>query len=186
MKITVKNLQQQSFEVDVPEEENIGCLKALICSKKDCNINELTLIFNGSVLKDDEKIIKDININEKDFVVILIKKPKSEKVTSPESIKKEQVKVDPIPTPTPPISSGIPHVEPFNMFEPPATSNNSGVPAVEPFNMFEPQESNESGNMINGFPANPQQFFDMLLQDPEIQQFAQQNPQQFQQIINNP
>ncbi|XKL64568.1 hypothetical protein PGB90_004654 [Kerria lacca] len=78
MKITIKNLQQQIFEVDIDESNTVLQLKQKIETLKgvDYLVGYQRLIYAGKILNDEEPLSK-YNIDEKKFVVIMVCKTKS-------------------------------------------------------------------------------------------------------------
>ncbi|CAL8279191.1 unnamed protein product [Merluccius merluccius] len=79
MQITLKTLQQQSFKIDVDEEETVKTLKEKIEHEKGKDsfpVNGQKLIYAGKILSDDVAI-KEYKIDDKNFVVVMVTKPKA-------------------------------------------------------------------------------------------------------------
>lgn len=79
MQITLKTLQQQTFKIDIDEEETVKTLKEKIeqeKGKEHFSVAGLKLIYAGKVLSDDTAL-KEYKINEKNFVVVMVTKAKS-------------------------------------------------------------------------------------------------------------
>lgn len=79
MLITLKTLQQQTFKIDIDEEETVKTLKEKIEQEKGkdhFSVSELKLIYAGKILSDDTAI-KEYKINEKNFVVVMVTKTKT-------------------------------------------------------------------------------------------------------------
>ncbi|XP_008283781.1 UV excision repair protein RAD23 homolog B isoform X2 [Stegastes partitus] len=79
MQITLKTLQQQTFKVDIDEEETVKTLKERIEQEKGkdtFSVAGLKLIYAGKILNDDTAL-KEYKINEKNFVVVMVTKPKT-------------------------------------------------------------------------------------------------------------
>lgn len=79
MQITLKTLQQQTFKIDIDEEETVKTLKERIEQEKGkdhFSVAGLKLIYAGKVLSDDTAL-KEYKINEKNFVVVMVTKPKT-------------------------------------------------------------------------------------------------------------
>ncbi|XP_059214457.1 UV excision repair protein RAD23 homolog B [Centropristis striata] len=83
MQITLKTLQQQTFKIDIDEEETVKTLKERIEEEKGkdhFSVAGLKLIYAGKVLSDDTAL-KEYKINEKNFVVVMVTKPKTASAT---------------------------------------------------------------------------------------------------------
>ncbi|KAK9532478.1 hypothetical protein VZT92_009859 [Zoarces viviparus] len=79
MQITLKTLQQQTFKIDIDEEETVKTLKEKIEQEKgkdNFSVAGLKLIYAGKVLSDDTAL-KEYKINEKNFVVVMVTKAKA-------------------------------------------------------------------------------------------------------------
>ncbi|XP_064605679.1 UV excision repair protein RAD23 homolog B-like [Liolophura sinensis] len=80
MLITLKTLQQQTFKVEIDNESSIKALKEKIEAEKgssDFPAGGQKLIYAGKILE-DEKSVGEYNIQEKNFVVVMVTKPKSQ------------------------------------------------------------------------------------------------------------
>jgi len=77
MIVTLKTLQQQTFKVEIDPEETVSKLKEKIATEKgdEYAIENQKLIYAGKIL-DDAKRISEYKIEEKNFVVIMVAKPK--------------------------------------------------------------------------------------------------------------
>ncbi|KAJ3605298.1 hypothetical protein NHX12_027347 [Muraenolepis orangiensis] len=79
MQITLKTLQQQSFKIDIDEDETVKALKEKIENEKGKDrfpVDGQKLIYAGKILNDDTAI-KEYKIDDKNFVVVMVMKPKS-------------------------------------------------------------------------------------------------------------
>ncbi|XP_028274393.1 UV excision repair protein RAD23 homolog B [Parambassis ranga] len=79
MFITLKTLQQQTFKVEIDEDETVKTLKERIEQEKGkdhFSVAGLKLIYAGKILSDDTAL-KEYKIDEKNFVVVMVTKPKT-------------------------------------------------------------------------------------------------------------
>ncbi|XP_018428991.1 PREDICTED: UV excision repair protein RAD23 homolog B isoform X2 [Nanorana parkeri] len=78
MQITMKTLQQQTFKIDIDCEETVKALKEKIELEKGKDqfpVGGQKLIYAGKILNDDTAL-KEYKIDEKNFVVVMVTKPK--------------------------------------------------------------------------------------------------------------
>lgn len=83
MQVTLKTLQQQTFKIDIDPDETVKALKEKIESEKGKDAFPVAgqkLIYAGKILN-DETALKEYKIDEKNFVVVMVTKPKA--VTTP-------------------------------------------------------------------------------------------------------
>ncbi|XP_026118751.1 UV excision repair protein RAD23 homolog B-like [Carassius auratus] len=79
MQITLKTLQQQTFKIDIDAEETVKALKERIELEKGRDqfpVAGQKLIYAGKILSDDTAL-KEYKIEEKNFVVVMVAKPKA-------------------------------------------------------------------------------------------------------------
>ncbi|CAH2293865.1 UV excision repair RAD23 homolog B isoform X1 [Pelobates cultripes] len=79
MQITLKTLQQQTFKIDIDCEETVKALKEKIEQEKGKDAFPVVgqkLIYAGKILN-DETALKEYKIDEKNFVVVMVTKPKA-------------------------------------------------------------------------------------------------------------
>ncbi|XP_053558584.1 UV excision repair protein RAD23 homolog B [Bombina bombina] len=79
MPITLKTLQQQTFQIDIDMEETVKALKEKIELEKGKDAFPVAgqkLIYAGKILNDDTAL-KEYKIDEKNFVVVMVTKPKA-------------------------------------------------------------------------------------------------------------
>ncbi|KAJ3493225.1 hypothetical protein NMY22_g20237 [Coprinellus aureogranulatus] len=75
MKITVKTTQQKVYQLDVEGSDSIATLKAKIEQEHAHPVSAQKIIYSGKILSDD-KTIESCGIKEKDFLVLMVSKPK--------------------------------------------------------------------------------------------------------------
>ncbi|KAF5325943.1 hypothetical protein D9611_000225 [Ephemerocybe angulata] len=117
MKITVKTTQQKVYQIDVEGQETVGTLKAKIESEHGHAVASQKVIYSGKILSDD-KTIESCGIKEKDFLVLMVSKPKTTPAASTSST--------PAPAPAP-AAAPEPAPAPAPVAAPPAA-----VPAATP------------------------------------------------------
>ncbi|TCD70331.1 hypothetical protein EIP91_003960 [Steccherinum ochraceum] len=76
MKITVKTLQQKTFQLDAEGSDTVADLKAKIAEGHGHSVESQKIIYAGKVLP-DSKTVESCNIKEKDFLVLMVSKPKA-------------------------------------------------------------------------------------------------------------
>ncbi|XP_049867294.1 UV excision repair protein RAD23 homolog A [Pectinophora gossypiella] len=83
MLVTLKTLQQQTFQIEIDPEETVKALKLKIEVEKgkDYAADYQRLIYAGKILLDDNKLT-NYNIDEKKFIVIMVTKPKPSEASS--------------------------------------------------------------------------------------------------------
>uniref|UniRef100_A0A7N8WZP1 UV excision repair protein RAD23 n=1 Tax=Mastacembelus armatus TaxID=205130 RepID=A0A7N8WZP1_9TELE len=111
MQITLKTLQQQTFKVDIDEEETVKTLKERIEQEKgkdNFSVAGQKLIYAGKILNDDTPL-KEYKIDEKNFVVVMVTKPKvTSAATQPSSATSTPSTTAPAAPPTASSSSDSP------------------------------------------------------------------------------
>lgn len=85
MLITFKTLEQKTFKVEIEDTQKIRSLKEKIAQEQGGDhfpVAGQKLIYSGKIL-DDEKLISECNIDEKNFVVVMVVKQKPKPVDKP-------------------------------------------------------------------------------------------------------
>jgi UV excision repair protein RAD23 len=83
MKISIKPVKGDTFEVDIDPEQNVKDLKVKIKELRPEFEPELTkAIYNGKIMADDQQI-KEYNVQAGQFVVVMSTKPKAEPKAAP-------------------------------------------------------------------------------------------------------
>jgi len=99
MKITVKTLQQKVFQLDAEGSDTVADLKQKIQDNQGHSVESQKIIYSGKVLP-DSKTVESCSIKEKDFLVLMVSKPKPTPAASTSAA--------PASTPAEPASSVIP------------------------------------------------------------------------------
>jgi len=78
MLVTLKNLKQETFQIEIDPKETVKALKSKIEGEKgeSYKASEQKLIYAGKILVDDDPLTK-YNIDEKKFIVVMVAKPKA-------------------------------------------------------------------------------------------------------------
>lgn len=85
MQITLKTLQQQTIQIEIDPEQTVKALKEKIEAERGKDyfpVSGQKLIYAGKILQDDTPI-KEYNIDEKNFVVVMVSKAKPAAAASP-------------------------------------------------------------------------------------------------------
>jgi UV excision repair protein RAD23 len=98
MKITIKTLQQKVFTVEAEESETIGEVKKKISDSQGHPVEGQKLIYSGKILPDDKTVLS-CEIKEKDFLVLMVSKPKAAPAASSSTA---SASAAPAPAPAPP------------------------------------------------------------------------------------
>lgn len=117
--MTLKNLQQQTFQIEISATDSVKTLKEKIEADKggDYKASEQKLIYAGKILVDDDPLSK-YNIDEKKFIVVML----SKKVAAPAAA--------PAVAPAPPAASE-PSAAPAVAAAPPAAAAPAGEEKME-------------------------------------------------------
>ncbi|XP_016429901.1 UV excision repair protein RAD23 homolog A-like [Sinocyclocheilus rhinocerous] len=123
MQITLKTLQQQTIQIDIDDDQTVKALKEKIEAEKGREsfpVAGQKLIYAGKILQDDTPI-KEYNIDEKNFVVVMVSKTKAAGPAAPPSEPAKSVATPSSSSspPPPPFPAAIPIDECLD--DPPAT-----------------------------------------------------------------
>jgi UV excision repair protein RAD23 len=110
MKITIKTLQQKVFQIDADGEDTVGDLKAKIFEVHGHPVDTQKLIYAGRVLL-DSKTVASCEIKEKDFLVLMVAKPKPT-FTTPAPTSSTSAAPATAPAPAQPVAPAAPEVAP--------------------------------------------------------------------------
>ncbi|KAJ1964602.1 UV excision repair protein rad23 [Dipsacomyces acuminosporus] len=75
MKLTLKTLQQKSFQIDAEPADTIKDVKVKVEESQGFPADTQKLIFSGKILTDTQTV-EELKISEKDFMVVMTVKPK--------------------------------------------------------------------------------------------------------------
>ncbi|KAI7908312.1 uncharacterized protein BX663DRAFT_493775 [Cokeromyces recurvatus] len=103
LQLTIKTLQHKQFKLEVDSSDTVLAVKEKIEKSEGHPVNQLKLIFSGKILADEQKI-EEYNITEKDFLVLMVSKPKKTTTTTAstsKAIPKEPVKQEEAPAAAP-------------------------------------------------------------------------------------
>ncbi|XP_053094024.1 RAD23 homolog A, nucleotide excision repair protein b isoform X2 [Pangasianodon hypophthalmus] len=145
--ITLKTLQQQTFKIQIDEELTVRALKEKIESEKGQDAYPIAgqkLIYAGKILNDDIPL-KEYKIEEKNFVVVMVTKPKPaappvvaiplpdlspQPLPIPAPPPSAPAAPEPTPTPTPTSTTAVPI--PTTAPAPTITPTTAPAPAIAP------------------------------------------------------
>ncbi|KAJ4801089.1 hypothetical protein LUZ62_052335 [Rhynchospora pubera] len=161
MKIFVKTLKGTSFEIDVKPEDTVADVKRAIESTQGSNVypaNQLMLIHQGSILKDDTTL-EESKVVENSFVVVMLSKSKATSSGSTAAPKAPENPAPAPPTSTPSTAPSEP--TPVTPATPAATI--AGVPPVPAVNESEDVYGQAASNLVGGtnLEATIQQLIEM-------------------------
>nr|XP_061790511.1 UV excision repair protein RAD23 homolog B-like [Nerophis lumbriciformis] len=114
--VTLRTLQQQTFKIHIDDEETVKVLKERIAEERGQDAFPAAgqkLIYAGKILNDDTAL-KEYNISEKNFVVVMVTKPKA------------------TPAPQTPPKSTPQSATPSSTSDPPSSSSSSASSSVPP------------------------------------------------------
>ncbi|KAG0227192.1 UV excision repair protein RAD23 B [Actinomortierella wolfii] len=143
MKITLKTLKKEQFQVEVDENLKVLAIKEELEKQKGFPVSSQKLIFSGKILQDDQ-VISDIKIQEKDFLVVMVTKPaassastSSAKPAASTTTSSASTAAPVVPTPAAPVAPApaavsSPALPPTTPAAPVMGQNPAPAPAVEP------------------------------------------------------
>ncbi|KAF8514229.1 hypothetical protein BU17DRAFT_77090 [Hysterangium stoloniferum] len=127
MKITIKTLQQKLFQIEADASETVFDLKSKIFESQGHTIENQKLIYSGKVLP-DTKTIASCEIKEKDFLVLMVSKPKAAPASTSTPSTSATPAAPPVTSATQPAAPAQPEPTPASSQPAPTTE----VPVVTP------------------------------------------------------
>ncbi|MES1918618.1 hypothetical protein MHBO_000562 [Bonamia ostreae] len=77
MRISVKTLQNKKLVIDINETDKVADIKKTLEKEHDIGgTARQTLIYKGSILKNDQIFLKDFKAKENDFIIVMVSKNK--------------------------------------------------------------------------------------------------------------
>ncbi|KAG8944275.1 hypothetical protein FRC04_002071 [Tulasnella sp. 424] len=108
LSVTIKTLQQKQFKVDVEPSDTVAQLKEKIEAINGAPVANQKLVYSGKILT-DEKTVGECNIKEKDFLVLMVSKPKAAAAPAASATPASASSSTPAPTASvPPLSDQVP------------------------------------------------------------------------------
>ncbi|KAI8924397.1 XPC-binding domain-containing protein [Entophlyctis helioformis] len=98
MQLTFKNLQQEKFTLEADPSQKVADVKLAIEAAKGYPVAQQKLIHSGKILA-DEATIAELKITEKDFVVVMVAKPKAAPAPAPPAASAPAPVAAPAPAP---------------------------------------------------------------------------------------
>jgi len=126
MKITVKDLKQQSFSLDVSPDETVLSVKQKIQTAQQHPAAHQKLIYSGKILVDEHRIA-DYGMKENDFLVLMVSKPKASAPTPSSAPPPSTPTSAPAPLPS---STLTPTPTPASVPSPPSTPAPTSTPTL--------------------------------------------------------
>jgi hypothetical protein len=208
MKLIIKTLTKEILELEVKDDSSIDNVKSELASLKTVDPECIRLIFNGRIMENG-KMLCDYQIVDKSILVMMISKQKVAPVEPSTSkvIDKPTTNTPDTPvTPVTQMTSGS--VQPSSIPASIPTSIPTSVPASIP-TLIPLQESNTvndlNGNLfdviipttgattpittheslVEYLKENKELFIQLLLQSPAIKQLKDEQPDLFEEFIND-
>lgn len=164
MKLILQTVDKSTFDVEVPDDGTVQDLRNQISATKNHPVDQMKLIYNGSILDNNAKKLSEYKLVEGTKLVVLLQKAKSETKHQVQPIEPVETKKE----------------NHFAIIDEPHTQINQETnPEGQP-------QQNMIGQFANLVQQNPEAFMQLLMTDPFISQVAQQNPQFFAQVVSDP
>ncbi|KAK8850442.1 UV excision repair protein Rad23 [Kwoniella newhampshirensis] len=140
VKITFKTVQNKLFTVDAETSETVGDLKKKIQETQTFPAENQKLIYSGKILN-DAATVESLKIKEKDFLVVMVAKPKAAPAAAAASSSTPTIPVATPAAPAPAETPAAPVAEPA-----PASTETSSAQAAESTAV----ESGLGGSFVTG------------------------------------
>jgi len=185
MKVIVKTLDRNVVDVTVEDDSTLFDLKKSIQEIKNHPAEQMTIIFQGKKLEENDKKLSEYLIVDGASIVLMMTKPKPTVPTTPivststtSTASTASTVLSQVGTETQNASTDVSN-ELTTVSEPStsATTSSPLLPGMNPVNM---------GGSLNQFlQQNPQLLMQMLMSNPQIAQMAP-NQNALMQLINDP
>lgn len=170
--ITIKCLDKSVYTVLLTNggDSTILDVKNEASKLKNCDPTVCKLVHNGIILDNNEKKLSEYNIKNGFTIILLVQKKAKPTI----EVKQPEIKVD-----TPEASD----TEDIN-----AEDTNTEDTNTEDTNTEENENDygENDGDMGQGIQINAEEFLNLMMANPTINEFATNNPQEFMQILENP
>jgi len=206
MKITVQTLDKKTTEHEVADDATVLDLKEDVHKVKDHPTELIRLIFTGAILDNNQKKLSDCNIQDGSKVVVLLQKTKpiaqptttnqTQQQTETQQTNPEQSKHQEKETNKVTVDDDKEENNDSNPDQEQTKQNNDiqSNPTQNLFNLAAQHANTDNNNAEHGagglsgiLQQNPQMLMQLLMMmSPQVQQIAQQHPEEFNQLMNDP
>jgi len=160
MQVTVTTLMGDVFSLEVPEDLELENFKAFCEAESGVPAKEMVIMFNGAVLKDDKKPLKEHGVKNGDMVVM-------------EKVKKQAAN---------PLPGGGLQLPDFSKIRIPGASGSSGGAQAGPSTSKKSKEEDPAwiSEMLK---SNPDQLALLKQNNPRLAEALENNPEEFAKIL---
>jgi hypothetical protein len=158
MKVVIQTLDRVTVNIDINDDSSLMDLKVKIADIKNHPFDQMSIIYLGKKLEDNNKKLSEYSINDDTRLILVMHKNKPVEV--------KQVEVEPPKV----IEQSQPEQVSDEVFTPTEEENESMFPTT-------------IGQLLQ---QNPQALMGLLMSNPQFAQLSQQYPNELQQIINDP
>ncbi|KAF9518654.1 hypothetical protein BS47DRAFT_1416228 [Hydnum rufescens UP504] len=160
MKLTFKTVQQQTFILEADPSDTVATLKEKISASQGHAVAAQKIIYSGKILPDN-KTVESCAIKEKDFLVLMVSKPKvapaaPQPVATPAETSGASVS-------TPPIQAPVPTATPAVVTAPAPTSTEPPAPDPPQPATFDSSASDQIMKALRASYNNPERAVEYLM-----------------------